>query len=116
MEHTALPWKVSNSMDFITVDNQTHAPICRMAYKGIWDWAAEVGSLEDKANAEFIVRACNSYYDLLNLCKQAHEDLRDIINATDNDQPYSAKEMDKNFSATAGNLYDEIRKHKPNFE
>ena len=75
MKHTATPWKVSKTGDFITVDNETHAPICRMAYTGVWDWAAGVGTIENKANAALIVKSVNNHHALKHACKLAMDAL-----------------------------------------
>jgi hypothetical protein len=59
MEHTKLPWKISED------ENDDVFGICAM----FADESAE-------ANAEFIVRACNSHYELLEALKEAEEHSR----------------------------------------
>jgi hypothetical protein len=42
-----------------------------------------IASVKKRANAEFILRACNSHADLLRLCKQALEMVQDPTSAAD---------------------------------
>lgn len=67
MNHTPLPWKVSE-FDLPPGDYQISVigagrVICDMPS------TKEV----DDANAQFIVKACNNHYDLLNACKAQAE-------------------------------------------
>ena len=64
-KHTPLPWKIHS------VTDKHHIQIrakkagtefeCSPAVLGGWDTSAE----ENEANAQFITRACNSHYELL---------------------------------------------------
>ncbi len=67
---------------------------------------------EAQANARLIAAAP----DLLRLCKDSYDALRDIINSADNNHPYSARELENSFNDTANDLYGEIREHEPGFE
>ena len=65
MEHTALPWEIGKSYtDDIAIRELSPDNEC----------VADVLCLSDgeqEANAEFIVRACNSYEALVEACKLA---------------------------------------------
>lgn len=67
VEHTALPWEVQaalgNNPNLLIVGGG--GLIARVSGSGP---VAEKGF---EANADFIVRACNSHYDLLATCKHA---------------------------------------------
>ena len=66
MKHTQGPWEVLNN--YIKV--RGGAVIATTARNNsVCNFAAGVASLEDAANAEFIVRACNSHYELLEALK-----------------------------------------------
>ena len=108
--HTKLPWTIDDmplpSRKFIRIGNDVaHIPV-----KGGKYYSIKQVDKETQANAKFIVRACNSHYDLLEACKEAYDALKDIINASDNGQPYSAEELDSSFSKIASDLYDLIAK------
>jgi len=69
-EHTPLPWKRFNLTDIFPDDDDTYGT------KHIADCQPDnpnnrMEIHEQDANAEFIIRACNSYYDLLEACKRA---------------------------------------------
>jgi hypothetical protein len=81
-EHTTLPWAVGGPYPEITVcwlngeddpevGNIGMEPICVVSTAAQTANAPiEVREI-DEANAEFIVRACNNYEDLLTACKEA---------------------------------------------
>lgn len=60
--HTALPWRLMNGNE-ICANNKQETLIAEVFDENEAEW---------KANAEFIVRACNSHYELL-------EHLRNIV-------------------------------------
>ncbi|MDI6838064.1 MAG: hypothetical protein QMD99_20435 [Rhizobiaceae bacterium] len=84
-KHTALPWKMVSEPHFdnglvytsiqpVNVDEEAMKPlammngeyhVCRMSHT-----AAEWRFNYHRANAAFIVRACNSHYDLLEALRQ----------------------------------------------
>ncbi len=112
-KHTDLPWDSVENPDCENAQYDRFLVRCKTDYPGVRGTVAMCGY---KPNAEFIVMACNGHYELLKLCKDSYEALRDIINSADNNHPYSARELEDNFNDTANNLYDEIRKHEPDFE
>ena len=66
--HTPTPWKFKIGVTYA-------AEIIAVSKRGK-EWViaritgAKVGSSEAEANAEFVVRACNSHYDLLEACQE----------------------------------------------
>jgi len=58
MKHTTLPWKI-----FPALDGRYHIMADYQTIITIWDFP------EAKANAEFIVRACNCHEELVDLCQ-----------------------------------------------
>ena len=77
MKHTILPWRVTRGSHAypleITSESRTIAQI-------------EHNNCE--ANAEFIVRACNSHYELLEACKRTVE-MFDKNSIAMNELPYT---------------------------
>lgn len=77
-KHTPLPWHVfSNYKGGIPLSvGSLHSPRGSVTIARI-DWlGSNSKELDDstgiiKADAEFIVRACNTHYDLVNACKEA---------------------------------------------
>lgn len=69
MKSTPLPWKVAKGNMFYFVDAADRS-ICKML--GIESVA--------KANAEFIVKACNAYPELIEACRKLllHKNLKDL--------------------------------------
>lgn len=64
MKHTKLPWHVGD------VDAETlQINIIGEPQYGFYVCGVIAGVESQEANAEFIVRACNSYYDMLAVCK-----------------------------------------------
>jgi hypothetical protein len=60
--HSPVPWAVSGIWAF--TNNDDVLPVCKAAYgSDAPDFATA------KANAKFIVRACNNHYDLLNMLR-----------------------------------------------
>ncbi len=57
MKHTKLPWKIG--IEPQVVSSKEGKVICRTSYKN------PAKDVEGVATAEFIVRACNSHYELL---------------------------------------------------
>lgn len=70
-EHTELPWTSKGE----AVYHQTPAG-CLMVTRGP-EWKNEAGHQLVKANAEFIVRACNAHKDLLDACENAVKQMGD---------------------------------------
>lgn len=68
VKHTPGPWRVFNGTDIFPDDADTegtrHIADC--------DMVNNISGDEARANAEFIVRACNSHYGLLDLAKLVH--------------------------------------------
>ena len=73
MKHSPLPWKIIE-----ICDNNLYASIISKkkeiakitALPCIGYNSLESVAKEERANAEFIIRACNSYYDLLGALKE----------------------------------------------
>ena len=85
MKHTPLPWKkeIFNG-ELIVQDDDTNE-----YYVYICDCSSEFMSQEEEeANAEFIVRACNSHYELLEACKRTVE-MFDKNSTAMNELPYT---------------------------
>jgi len=61
MEHTQGKWIARHENDKHWIEDVDHIPIANIFDSGE----------EGKANAEFIVRACNNHYDLLAMLKLA---------------------------------------------
>lgn len=57
-KHTPLPWVV-NEMDDTFIETTSGKGICEIPSNGCYDYS------ELDHNAKFIVRACNSHYDLV---------------------------------------------------
>jgi len=76
MKHTDLPWRVSEVA--LTRIESGDATICS-------SWVYGRSSTEEKANAAFIVKACNNHYQLIDALRELHR----VASFTD----YS-KEMD----------------------
>lgn len=73
-EHTELPWKITDANrngDVYIGNKHTHHMIIveSSPLKG-----------ETQADAEFIVRACNSYEDLLAICRASAKAFRKLSN------------------------------------
>lgn len=64
-KHTPLPYKVVTGGDNIDVQADSRKHIARCGRR----WSAKESFEKANANAEFIVRACNSHYDLLEAAK-----------------------------------------------
>lgn len=82
MKHTPLPWEVCNGIDIYPVGDiaaRHYVADCDPDGACLADMALDVGEHPHtdstyemkKANAEFIVRACNSHYDLLDAVQRA---------------------------------------------
>lgn len=68
--HTPLPWKVGK---IYTVRGKQHVPILCDNFKSIAATTPviNIATEEDSANAAFIVKACNSYPELVRLLSKA---------------------------------------------
>lgn len=73
MKHTPVPWKACLNVPFavipghlIKTDDDVERPIA-----SLWEGGGTKGKPTQIANAKFIVRACNSYDDLLEACKKS---------------------------------------------
>lgn len=65
MRHTKLPWKVekiSPKSEYTNIIDEDGEEICSMDYRDYTNI--------DQGNAEFIVKACNSHYELLEVAKE----------------------------------------------
>ena len=63
-EHTKLPWKVNNGFKNLTITTEEDGLY-------IAESEGRIGNSDlDLANAQFIVKACNNHYKLLEACKQ----------------------------------------------
>jgi hypothetical protein len=80
-KHTPLPWKIlgeDKSVDDIpyieiSVDKDfgdDFKKICKVDCTLDWETGDVLIADEDKSNAEFIVRACNSHYELISLVEK----------------------------------------------
>lgn len=78
MSHTPAPWKVGPTGD--TVDDANGLELLRM-YES--DGREEPTALPYRANAAFIVRACNSHEELLVALKWAERQLRALVTEDD---------------------------------
>ena len=63
MKHTPLPWSFEKHTAGASIKGSGKEWIATLQISFVDD-------IEAKANAEFIVRACNSHYDLLEACKK----------------------------------------------
>lgn len=79
-KHTALPWGVSHGYCLTGSDERTRHYVAGPEPKSIgikiatpWIEGAWDGDEEANANAAFIVRACNSHYELLEALEKAAE-------------------------------------------
>ncbi len=75
-QHTQTPWEVRNN-HIKKVGGAVIATTSRV--NSLCKHEAEPGSIEDAANAEFIIRACNSHDALVGACSDAAEYLRGNI-------------------------------------
>lgn len=73
MAHTKLPWEVVKSQDG---DGMQIAAIQSTTGEWVCDGDSWIGK-ESRANAEFIVRACNSHQELVEALEAAERELRD---------------------------------------
>jgi len=100
-QHSPLPWKYDERVGCLAIYPESTAPELSYCLAGASKWAIHfkqghvfAGSWalesEDIANAHLIVRAVNSYYDLLEACKLAldgapwqplGEDIRTMLRA-----------------------------------
>jgi len=74
MKHTPLPWvskyvQVADKWEILGKEKDGSEK-----WIGVMIWGSEP---EDEANNEFILRACNSHYELVEACKEAIDLLRD---------------------------------------
>lgn len=72
----------------------------------------EISDEEDQANARLIAAAPDMLKALIN----AHDALKDIINAADNGQPYNAVELEAAFMGYCNDAYKTINKAAPYIE
>lgn len=94
--HTALPWKIGR----LHKENDRDRMI--IAFDGFMAEIVSVGSAsgmpeEVEANAAFIVRACNSHYDLLKVCHDAKDEVLPLCGAI----PHLNRLWDNLFAAIA---------------
>jgi len=82
-KHTELPWDWNDSLlksdgfveIFTHIDVDGVSPIADV-YRHLWsDSGPAINDEQAKANAEFIVRACNNYYELLEACRWILNDI-----------------------------------------
>jgi len=86
MSHTPTPWKAEENRVF-----QIKHPTFRIAICT----SNSADYLEEKANAEFIVRACNNHDELLEALKESQIALYDAMHAGHLSRSYGGKVMDK---------------------
>jgi len=74
-EHTPLPWSVGGNLPYVVAvtapEYRGRIPettICRGQHTGGQNWPY-LDPMEYRANAAFIVKACNSHYELLEALK-----------------------------------------------
>jgi hypothetical protein len=74
MKHTPLPWRYQDDDTFDLLDNK------RIVGANLISPALVFGGLarESEANAEFIVRACNAHYEMLEALKSVRRYLEQI--------------------------------------
>lgn len=87
-KHTSLPWSISHGYDLSNLDGFASSYVCgpdpnsigiKIAtpwIEGAWDDDAEA-----KANAEFIVTACNAHYDNLARITQLEVERAELVEA-----------------------------------
>lgn len=76
--HTSLPWKIWED-----TRKETHIPYFETCITYDSDGGKIVARINDSSgeveeNAAFIIRACNSYYELLEACKELIEKSGDL--------------------------------------
>jgi hypothetical protein len=80
-KHTPGPWQARQNGKIITIDGDVNGSyyygIAQINARG--DCDKGIPSKLDRANAEFIVRACNSHDDLLEACKTALHEMRNTV-------------------------------------
>jgi len=79
VEHAALPWSTAHSASGYVVNADSISD--KADEQGIF--ALSRPSEECEANAAFIVKACNSHYELLEALREAHIELRDLYDLFD---------------------------------
>ena len=81
-EHTKMPWRTSDEREmngaiWIGCDHPKVGFVSHAEVRSGCEEADELGSIE--ANATFIIRACNSHYELLAACKEANEAIERLM-------------------------------------
>lgn len=80
MKHTLTPWKVDKESKYIGgIAITALEPANVMVAKAIVFDSKTVNRAESVANAQFIVKACNAYDDLVNTLKQVKIDFEWLI-------------------------------------
>ena len=88
VKHTPTPWEIKITQEGFEIVGSAN----KANYKSVIAWIKLGGATwkdtwnkEQEANAEFIVRACNSHEELLEACKEALPLCNEIIR----DDPYA---------------------------
>lgn len=71
LEHSELPWK-------LTGDGFILNPKDDLIKISLREYRSAHGSAEETANAEYIIKACNNHYALLEALKEAKEIIRKL--------------------------------------
>lgn len=78
--HTPLPWKIeSGTGDFYILYDEKEKVTIGLIGKIENSNNSEISSEERFATADFIVRACNSHYELLDICKSAKKQVEILV-------------------------------------
>lgn len=72
-EHSKLPWRVSGEAAnaYVRISDSTNYTVAHTP------WSSCIG--RDGADAEFIVRACNSHYELVEALKACEDTLSELL-------------------------------------
>ena len=121
MKHTPGPWhyghSAHNHLDhlagkapdpwfFVGCPEDAYTPdlsVAIITYSG--ELYGEEVVEKERALAEANARLIAAAPDLLEACKEAHEALKDIINAADNGEPYNAQELHGEFLDACNKAY-----------
>lgn len=80
-KHTSVPWRLQRE-NLLKLDGIEFLPIIAIDYIGTAIGAIPTGDDECEANALFIVRACNSHYELVEALKAIMHTAESFIGKT----------------------------------